>query len=159
MLVSQNSVPTPDYDQGKQLLYWAEWAMDTPVGLLADYAYKGMQTKEANFSISDSQCFKVPKDGYIVVSDTFGYSKFWQSTNQPFQSLFVNLSPAGKFGSWRHVFISQYSKDIGSQSFTSYIPVNKGDQIAVGVQNAGQILPRWCVIDYYPIKLKDASSI
>lgn len=106
------------------------------------------------WSISDNQYFIVPKDGYVIAGATCDY------INGAWESLFVNLAPAGT-AAWRNVFLVNYSKDIGTQSFSMYIPVSKGDKIATGVQakNRNQILPSWCSVAYYPIKLKDASSI
>ena len=134
--------------------------MSSPSGVLSAYAYKGMQNRNG-WAISDNQWFTVPKDGYILAQGTADWSKYWSDTYKPTESLFVNLLPTN--GGGRHAFLMNYSKDIGSQSFSSYIPVSKGDMIAVGVQFTPdyqkEILPPWCSVAYYPIKLKDASSI
>ena len=136
--------------------------MTYPSGVLADYAYTGMQDASQSIVIADKQCFTVPRDGYVLSASTHLPSKFWSDTDKPTETLFVNLCPSGST-LWHHAFISQYSKDIGVQSFTLYIPVNKGDRIAVGVQYkpsyVKEILPQWCRVTYYPTKLKDASSI
>lgn len=157
LVFSQNSVPVPDYENGTPLLY-LDVNTPTPGGVLGAYAYTGMQDGYANgaFIISDSQCFTIPKDGYIIVSATCSYQ------NNAWESLFVNLAPAGTTA-WRNTFLVNYTKDIGDQSFSMYIPVGKEDKIATGVQYnsnyARQILPPWCSVVYYPIKLKVASSI
>lgn len=136
--------------------------MTSPSGVLADYAYTGMQDASHTIVIADEQCFTVPRDGYILSASTHTPSKFWSDIDKSPEALFVNLCPSGST-LWHHAFISQYTKDIGAQSFTLYIPVNKGDKIAVGVQfqpsYKKEILPPWCAVTYYPIKLKDASSI
>lgn len=158
LVFSQNSVPAPDYKNGTVLLFWQENVLTSPSGILSKYAYTGMQdTKKDIWTISDSQCFTIPKDGYIVAESSVYYSKKWSDSKKPYQSLFVNLQPVNS--GWRHVFLATYSEDIGALSYSSYIPVNKGDKVAVGVQSAGDILPTWCSVAYYPIKLKDASSI
>lgn len=154
MVFSQNSVPVPDYSNGTSLLYWFEKHNDLE-GVLSAYAYTGMQdTGNDTWTISDNQYFIVPQDGYVIADATCMYRNGAQ------ESLFVNLAPAGTTG-WKNIFVVYYSKDIGTQSFSMYIPVSKGDKIATGIQekNKNMILPVWVSVTYYPIKLKDASSI
>lgn len=154
MLFSQNSVPVPDFSNGTNLLYW-ENARNRLFGVLSAYAYAGMQDFDNNtWTITDNQYFIVPKDGYVIAAASCEYK------NDAHESLFVNLAPAGTTA-WRNIFLVNYTKDIGAQSFSMYIPVSTGDKIATGIQakNQNMILPPWCSIVYYPIKLKDASSI
>lgn len=158
MVFSQNSdsVPTPDYANRTTLLLWNANTMSSPAGVLGAYAYAGIQdSKTQENIISDGQWFTVPKDGYIVAIAN-GYPTIDKTPGET--TCFVSLASPGKTD-WRFAFCFYYIKNSNSIGSTVYIPVEKGNRIVAGTQYSIHALPSWVGIYYYPVKLKDASSI
>lgn len=150
MVFSQDSIPEPDWDNAITLFEY-EPSRNLRDGILQQYADSPLSEQSTLKSlVTEQRCYRCPSDGYIKSNSTdWPHDSLKTTTDSFFVSLVddkMNIN---------HIHLHDFIYQGGALNVSTFIPVKKGQRVALGIQFSGRTLPQWCKVQFIPIKLKN----